>query len=77
MDPEQLRRGALWINRKLKRGKAFEENKINGLLVVSLEANEPFCRNHRCCEDCLTRQITTQDAEGQPVKHLQYDHKQV
>ena len=25
MDPEKLRRGAIWINRKLKRGKDFEE----------------------------------------------------
>lgn len=77
MDPAKLRRGAVWINRKLKRGKAFEENKINGLLVLSLDANEQFCSDHRCCADCLTRQITTKDAQGQPVKHIQYYHKQV
>lgn len=77
MDPDKLRRGAVWINRKLKRGKAFEENKINGLLVVSLDANEQFCSEHRCCADCLRREITTKDAEGQPVKHIQYYHKQV
>lgn len=77
MDPEKLRQGAIWINRKLKRGKAFEENKVNGLLVVSLDANEQFCSDHRCCEDCLTREITTKDAQGQPVKHTQYYHKQV
>jgi len=77
MDPQKLRRGAIWVNRKLKRGKAFEENKINGLLIVSLDANEQFCSDHRCCADCLTREITTKNAEGQPVKHLQYYHKQV
>ena len=77
MDPKKLRRGAAWINRKLKRGKAFEENKISGLLVVSLDANEQFCSDHRCCADCLTREITTKDAAGQPVKHTQYYHKQV
>lgn len=77
MEPEKLRRGAIWINRKLKRGKAFEENKVNGLLTVSLDASEQFCSDHRCCEDCLTREITTKNAEGQPVKHLQYYHKQV
>lgn len=77
MDPAKLRRGAAWINRKLKRGKAFEENKINGLLAVSLDANEQFCSEHRCCEDCLTREITTKDAQGQPVKRTQYYHKQV
>jgi hypothetical protein len=77
MDPAQWRRGATWINRKLKRGKAFEENKINGLLVLSLDANEQFCSAHRCCADCLTREIITKDAQGQPVKHIQYYHKQV
>jgi hypothetical protein len=77
MDPEQLRRGACWINRKLKRGKAFEESKVHGLLTVSLDANEQFCSDHRCCADCLTREITTKDAAGQPVRHTQYYHKQV
>lgn len=36
LDPAQLRRAAVWINRRLKRGKAFEAGKINGLLMVSL-----------------------------------------
>ena len=77
LDPVQLRRGARWINKKLKRGKAFEANKINGLLVVSLDANEQFCSDHRCCEDCLTREVTGKDTQGQEVKKLQYYHKQV
>ena len=77
MHPERLRRVGTWINRKLKRGKALEENKINGLLAVSLDANEQFCSDHRCCEDCLTREITSKDAQGQPVTHTQYYHKQV
>lgn len=77
MDPDKLRQAAAWINRKLKRGKAFEENKIKGLLVLSLDANEQFCSDHRCCADCLTRQITTKDAQGQNIQHTQYYHKQV
>ncbi len=77
MNPAQWRRGAIWINRKLRRGKALDENKINGLLAVSLDANEQFCSDHRCCEECLTREITTKDAQGQPVKRIQYYHKQV
>lgn len=76
-DPEQLRRGASWINRKLKRGKAFETSKIKGLLVVSLDANEQFCSDHRCCEDCLSREITCKNADGQEVKKTQFYHKQV
>lgn len=77
MNPEQLRRAARFINRKLKRGKAFEESKMHGLLVVSLDANEQFCSDHRCCEDCLRREVICKDAQGNEVKKTQYYHKQV
>ena len=55
----------------------FEPNKINGLLVVSLDANEQFCSDHRCCEDCLTREVACKDAQGREFKKTQYYHKQV
>lgn len=77
MDPEKLRRAGRFINRKLKRGKAFEDDKINGLLVVSLDANEQFCSDHRCCADCLSREVSCKDAHGQEAKKTQYYHKQV
>jgi hypothetical protein len=77
LDPAQLRRAGVWICRKLKRGKAFEANKIAGLLVVSLDANEQFCSDHRCCEDCLTREVTCKDTQGREFKKTQYYHKQV
>src|SRR5580765_7065173 len=34
MNPEQLRRAAIFINRKLKRGKSFEASKMHGLLAA-------------------------------------------
>jgi hypothetical protein len=77
LDPAQLRRAGRWIHRKLKRGKAFEASKVNGLLVLSLDANEQFCSDHRCCEACLQREVTCKDATGQEVKRIQYYHKQV
>jgi hypothetical protein len=77
LDPAPLRRAAGWINRKLKRGKAFEASKLKGLLVVSLDANEQFCSDHRCCEDCLTREVTCKDAHGREYRKIQYYHKQV
>ena len=77
MDPVQLRRAGTWINRKLKRGKAFEANKINGLFCVSLDANEQFCSDHRCCEDCLSREVTCKNADGREYQKTQYFHKQV
>ena len=77
MNPEQLRRASRFINRKLKRGKAFEASKMHGLLVVSLDANEQFCSDHRSCADCLTREVTCKDAQGNEFKKTQYYHKQV
>lgn len=77
MSLEQLCRAHRFINRKLKRGKAFEASKLHGLLTVSLDANEQFCSEHRCCADCLTREVTCKDAQGQEVKKTQYYHKQV
>ena len=77
LDPPQLRRAGVWICRKLKRGKAFEANKMAGLLVVSLDANEQFCSDHRCCGDCLTREVTCKDNQGREFKNTQYYHKQV
>ena len=77
MNPEQLRRAGRFINRKLKRGKALEASKMHGLLVVSLDANEQFCSDHRCCADCLTREVTCKDAQGNEFKKTQYYHKQV
>ena len=77
MNPETLRRAGIVINRKLKRGKAFEASKTHGLLAVSLDANEQFCSDHRCCEDCLSREVLRKDAQGNEVKKTQYYHKQV
>jgi hypothetical protein len=77
MDPERLRQALRLINRRLKRGKGLEASKVHGLLVVSLDANEQFCSDHRCCADCLTREVVHKDAHGQEVKTTQYYHKQV
>ncbi len=77
MNPDQLRRASGFVTKKLKRGKAFEASKIKGLLVVSLDANEQFCSDHRCCEECMDREITRRDAHGNEYKTTQYYHKQV
>jgi hypothetical protein len=77
MQPERLQRAARFINRKLKRGKAFEASKEHGLLVVSLDANEQFSSDHRCCKDCLTREVVCKDDQGNAFKKTQYYHKQV
>jgi hypothetical protein len=55
----------------------LEASKLHGLLAVSVDANEQFCSDHRCCADCLTREITCQDAAGKEFTQTQYYHKQV
>ena len=75
MNPQKLSRASAFINRRLKRGKAFEESKTNGLLAVSLDANEQFCSDHRCWEDCLSREVTCKDETGPGGQETQYYHK--
>lgn len=77
MDPQQLRRAGVFINKKLKRGKSFAESKMHGLWAVSLDANEQFCSDHRCCEECLSREVVYKDGQGNEVTRTQYYHKQV
>jgi len=64
-------------NRTLKANKALEPAKINGLLVVALDANEQFHSRGRCCPDCCRRQVAVKDASGQAQTVTGYYHRQV
>lgn len=77
MNPEQLRRAGIFINKKLKRGKSLEASKLHGLWAVSLDANEQFCSDHRSCEECLSREVVYKDGQGNEVTKTQYYHKQI
>lgn len=65
------------VNRTLKTNKAFEPAKINGLLVVALDANEQFKSQHRCCPDCCQRRLEVKDVAGQTQTVTEYYHRQV
>jgi hypothetical protein len=65
------------VNRTLKANKAFESAKINGLLVVALDANEQFHSRCRCCPDCCHRQLEVKDAAGQTQTVTEHYHRQV
>jgi len=77
MDVENLRAHLVFANKTLKRNKAFEGNKIGGLLIASLDANEHFKSRSRCCADCLQRQIKIKDAQGHEQTAVEYYHKEV
>jgi hypothetical protein len=74
---EDLRQTLAGINQTLKTNKALESCKINGLLFLSLDANEHFKSRSRCCACCSQRQIEETDAHGQKHKVPEYYHRYV
>lgn len=74
---EDLRQGLVEVNRSLKANKALETCKINGLLFLSLDANEHFHSRSRCCPCCCQREIEQTDVQGQKQKVIEYYHRYV
>ena len=74
---EDLRQTLVEINRTLKRNKALESAKINGLLVVAIDGNEQFHSRSRCCEACCQRTLELKDQDGQVRQVTEYYHRQV
>jgi hypothetical protein len=72
-----LRRSLVQVNKQLKANKALESCKINGLLFLSLDANEHFHSESRCCPACCRRELTVTDAQGQKHTVTQYYHRYV
>lgn len=77
LEIEHLRGALLAVNRQLKTQKALESAKINGLLFASLDANEHFHSNSRCCPNCCQRQLEKTDASGKKSSFTQYYHRYV
>jgi hypothetical protein len=61
----------------LKANKALDSCKINGLLLVSIDANEHFASRARCCDHCCTRRIKVRDQEGREQEVTEYYHRYV
>lgn len=74
---EDLRQGLAVINKTFKANKALESCKINGLLFLSLDANEHCKSRSRCCACCCRRQIEETDAHGQKHPVTEYYHRYV
>ncbi len=74
---QDLRRSLVGVNKQLKANKALESCKINGLLFLSLDANEHFHSRSRCCPCCCQRQIQETDAQGQKQTVTEYYHRYV
>ena len=71
MSPEDWRQNQAQVAKQLKRNKALESCKINGLLFLSLDANEHFASFSRTCPRCCQRQVERLDPEGKKIKVTQ------
>jgi hypothetical protein len=74
---EDLRQNVVQVNQQLKANKALESCKINGLLFLSLDANEHFKSRSRCCCQCCQREIEETDEHGQKQIVIEYYHRYV
>ena len=72
---EDLRQCLVEMNQRLKANKALESCKINGLLFVSLDANEHFHSRSRCCPCRCQRELEVLDAQGQKQTVVEYYHR--
>ncbi len=77
MSPEDWRQNQAQVAKQLKRNKALESAKINGLLFLSIDANEHFASFSRTCPRCCQRQVEMLDPEGKKIKVTQYYHRYV
>ena len=74
---EDLRQNLAGVVQTLKANKALESCKINGLLFLSLDANEHCKSRSRCCACCCQRQVEVTDDAGQKVKVTEHYHRYV
>ena len=75
--PEDWRELLASVNRRLKQNRAFESAKINGLLVVAIDANEQFKSRHRCCDACCCRKVKVRNRAGEETEVDEFYHRMV
>jgi hypothetical protein len=65
------------INRRLKRGKAFDAGRVQGRLVAALDGIEVLSSFSRRCDRCLERRVIKKDPAGRKIEETQYYHRAV
>ncbi len=76
-DLEPLEAMLVDVNRRLKRGKAFDDGRVQGRLVAALDGIEVLASFSRRCEHCLERRIAMKDPAGRKIEQTQYYHRAV
>jgi hypothetical protein len=70
-DQQPLEAMLVDVNRRLKRGKAFDEGRVQGRLVAALDGIEILSSFSRRCESCLERRVTIKDQAGRKIEQTQ------
>jgi hypothetical protein len=65
------------VNRRLKRGKAFDAGRVQGRRVAALDGIEVLSSFRRHGESCLERRVTRKDQAGRKIEEIQYYHRAV
>jgi hypothetical protein len=65
------------VNRRLRRGKAFDEGRVQGRLVAALDGMEVLSSFSRHCDSCLERRVIKKDQAGRKIEETQYYHRAV
>jgi hypothetical protein len=65
------------VNRRLKRGKAFDEGRVQGRLVAAMDGIEVLSSFSRRCDSCLERRAILKDQAGRKIAQTQYYHRAV
>ena len=60
------------LNRRFKRGKVFDQGRVQGRLVAALDGIEVLSSFSRRCENCLERRVTRKDQAGRNIEETQY-----
>lgn len=64
------------VNRRLKRSKVFDQERVQGRLVAALDGIEVLSSFSRRCDLCLERRVTLKE-NGCKVEQTQYYHRAV
>ena len=65
------------VNRRFKRGKVFDQGRVQGRLVAALDGIEVLSSFIRHGENCLQRRVTRKDQAGRKIEETQYYHRAV
>ena len=75
MDLDSVRALSVEMLKKAERNKVFREGWHGALRYFAIDGWEPFCSDHRHCDECLIRQVRVKDADGVEKEVEQYYHR--